>query len=109
MNQISQIIIGVIIFLMVLMLSKKILTWKSLNAFRFIIRDLKAKGALDAASAVELHYAKRNLLRLGFRDYRPKILVQMIHGQIIGITEEGKYFLNEANLPPQHQMTSIDR
>ena len=109
MSGISQVIVLVIIFLMVMVLSKKILANQMVKAFQFIITDLRRKGALDPESAVELYYAQRRLLRFGLRDYRPKILVQMIHSQIIGITEEGKYFLNESKLPPQFQIPSVDQ
>ena len=109
MSQISQIITLIIIFLLVLILSKKILARQMFKAFQFILNDLRQKGALDPESAVDLYYAKRNIFRFGLRDYRPKILVQLIQSQIVGITEEGKYFLNESKLPPQYQVTSVDQ
>ena len=109
MSQISQIITLIIIFLIVLILSKKILARQMFKAFQFIINDLRQKGALNPESAVDLYYAKRTILRFGLRDYRPKILVQLIQSQIVGITEEGKYFLNESKLPPQYQVTSVDQ
>ena len=109
MSEISQVITLIIIFLMVLILSKKILTRQMFKAFQFIIDDLRKKEALDPKSAVHLHYARREFFRFGLRDYRPKIIVQLIQAQIIGITEEGKYFLNESKLPPQYQKTSVDQ
>ncbi|MBN2061588.1 MAG: hypothetical protein JW882_14345 [Deltaproteobacteria bacterium] len=108
MSNISQILTLIIIFLMFLVLSKKILTRQMIKAFQFIVNDLRKKGALDPESAVELHYAKSRIIKFGLRDYRPKILIQLVQSQIIGITEEGKYFLNESKLPPQYQISPAD-
>lgn len=102
----AQVLILIIIFIMVLVLSKKIVASQMIKAFQFIIRDLRSRGALAPETAVDLQYAKRSLIRFGLRDYRPKILIQLVQNQMVGVTEEGKYFLNESKLPPQDQISS---
>ena len=99
-----QIVTLIIIFLLVLMFAKKILAYKSINAVKIIVNDLKTKGAFDSESAIDLPYARQPMFKFGFKDYKPKILVQLIQNDFIGISEEGKYFLNESKYPALEQL-----
>jgi hypothetical protein len=102
MSETVQIIIGFILLAAVFILTRYGMAWRIKQASISIIRDLEKKGATDAASAVELPYAKSSLFRLGLRDYRPKAVESLIHGDIVGITPDGKYYLKM--MPYQLQM-----
>jgi hypothetical protein len=65
----------------------------------FIIKDLKAQNALDPASAVLLPYCKRQMFNLGFRDYRPQALEQLLKYSQVQMTGEGKFFLCAGGKP----------
>jgi hypothetical protein len=59
-----------------------------------IVKDLKARKAVDPASAVDLPYCKAQLFRLGFRDYRPQAMNQLLKYGLVRLTGEGNYFLS---------------
>ena len=97
-------IIGVIIIMMLVVIwSRKFRATQMIKARDFIIDDLKSKGAVKPESAIPLTYAQRSLFRIGLRDDRPKMLRQMIQYGIVGVTENNRFFLNEANIPSGEQ------
>ena len=93
MSVVYQLIIFFLIIVGVLLFLRKFVAWKVIKSYNFIISDLKEKQALNPESAVELVYARRNFMNIGPRDYRPRILVQMVTNGIVGLTEDGKYYL----------------
>jgi hypothetical protein len=93
MSETMQIILGIGIMLIVIVLTRRYHAWKIKKAYLFIIEDLKAKGAFDLKSAVDLPYGRRNILRIGLKDHRPTALKSLILDKIVGVSEDGKYFL----------------
>ena len=95
MNETVEIIVGVGLLVAVYILTRHFHSWRFSRTYVLIINDLKERGALDPASAAELPYAKKSMLRIGTRDYRPKALEHLAMKQIIGITDGGRYYLIE--------------
>jgi len=93
MNETVEIIVGVGVLVAVYILTRHFHSWRFSRTYVLIINDLKKKGAVNPASAVELPYAKKRMLRIGTRDYRPKALEHLAMKQIIGMTEMDRYYL----------------
>ncbi len=93
MPEYAQIILGIGIMLVVILLTRRFHGWKIKRALWFIIDDLKSKGAIDPQTAVYLPYAKRNVLRIGLKDHRPTALQSLVVDKIVGISEDGRYYL----------------
>jgi len=93
MSETVQIIMGIGIMLIVIVLTRRYHAWKIKKAYLSIIEDLKAKGALDLMSAVDLPYGRRKILRIGLKDHRPTALKSLVLDKIVGVSEDGKYYL----------------
>ena len=93
MNETVEIIVGVGVLVAVYILTRHFHSWRFSRTYVLIINDLKKRGAVNPASAVELPYAKKSMLRIGTRDYRPKALEHLAMKQIIGMTDSGRYYL----------------
>ena len=93
MNETVEIIVGIGVLVAVYILTRHFHSWRYSRTYVLIINDLKERGALNPASAVELPYAKKSMLRIGTRDYRPKALEHLAMKQIIGMTDSGRYYL----------------
>ena len=98
MSETSELIIGIGVLILVFVLSRKFHAWRFKRAYLFIIDDLKKRAAYSAHAAVELPYAKRNLLRMGARQHRPRALEHLIQENIVGKTEDGRYYLIQKNI-----------
>lgn len=98
MSETIQIILGIGIMLIVIILTRRFHAWKIQKAYLFIIQDLKAKGALDPKSAVDLPYGRRNILRVGLKDHRPTALKSLVLDNLVGVSEDGKYYLVDRTL-----------
>lgn len=81
------------ILLAVYILTRKIGVWRAVSAGKSIIAELKQRGALDPASAVELPDARRNMLRPGMRSFRPEGLRMLLIDDIVGMTPDERYYL----------------
>ncbi len=93
MNETVEIVVGICALVAVYILTRHFHSWRLSKAYAFIMDDLKKKGATTPLLAVHLSYAKKNMLRMGTRDYRPKALEHLAMKQIVGMTENGRYFL----------------
>ncbi|MFW6011734.1 MAG: hypothetical protein ACOC8R_01475 [Desulfosalsimonas sp.] len=93
MSEAVSVILMVIVLVAVYLLARIIKTWRAGQACKGIIRELKASGAYDPESAVELYGVQRNLLRAGLRNFRPEGLQVLLLNDVVGITENGKYYL----------------
>jgi hypothetical protein len=93
MNDTLQIVVGIGVLAAVYILTRHFHSWRFSRTYLSIINDLKKREALNPASAVELPYAKKSMLRIGTRDYRPKALEHLAMKQIVGVTGSGKYYL----------------
>ena len=98
MSETVQIAMGICIMLGVIVLTRRYHAWKIKKAFLSIIEDLKKKSALNPESAVDLPYGRRNILRMGLKDHRPTALKSLVREKIIGISEDGKYYLLDNTL-----------
>ncbi len=95
MSETLKIIFFIFIVIGALFFALRITGWKMKNAADLIIRDLKEKKAFDPASAVDLPYAKTQLLHIGLRDYRPRALEELLKQDIIRMQEGGRYYLGD--------------
>ena len=98
MSETTQLILGIGILILVFALTRKYHAWRFRRAYRFIIDDLNNKAAYSAHSAVELPYAKKNILRMGARQHRPQAVEHLIQQNIVGRTEDGRYYLIQKNI-----------
>ena len=95
MSETGQLILGICFLIVVIILTKKFQAWKIKRAYLFIIEDFKAQGAFDPASAIDQPYARIARLRMGLRDHRPTALHLLIQDNIVGVTDDGKYYLKD--------------
>ncbi len=93
MSDTAELIIGLCLLIGVITLTRKYHAWRIKRAMVFIIDDLKKQNAYTPESAIELPYAKRSVLKLGMRDHRPMAMDHLAFDNIVGMTEEGKYYL----------------
>ena len=90
-----RLILLILLLLGVFVLSKKFQGWRVQKACSYVVNDLIQKGALNPNSAADLPYAKVSLYHIGLRDYRHKAVEYMMLGNIIGLSDEGKYYLKK--------------
>ena len=98
MSETTELILGIAALIVVITLTRKYHAWRLKRAYIFIIDDLKNKGAYSAHSAVDLPYAKRNLLKMGMRQHHPQALDHLIMENIVAKTEDGRYYLIQQNI-----------
>jgi hypothetical protein len=102
MSENINIILMILISIGVFFLTRRFAGWKMNKAAEFIISDLKERNALNAASAVELPYCQRRILRIGLRDYRPTAMEQLVKFDIVRKLEGDRYFLLRTQ-PPEEE------
>jgi hypothetical protein len=93
MGDAIQIISGILLLILVFILTRYGITWRIKRAGRRIIDDLERLGAQSADSAVELPYMKKQLIKIGMRDFKPTAMQSLLEGGIVGMTASGKYYL----------------
>jgi hypothetical protein len=98
MSETTELILGIGALIAVIALTRKYHAWRFKRAFIYIINDLKNKGAYSARSAVDLPYAKKNLLRMGLRQHHPQALNNLIMENIVAKTEDGRYYLIQQDI-----------
>jgi len=98
MSDTTELILGIAALIVVITLTRRYHAWRIKRAYIIIIDDLKNKGAYSAHSAVDLPYAKRNLLKMGLRQHHPQALDHLIMENIVGKTEDGRYFIVKENV-----------
>jgi hypothetical protein len=95
MGESMQIVVMFLLLIVVFLLTRVGVVWRVRRAALYVMKDLQNRGAIDPASATPLPYAKRELFRIGIRDFRPKALQSLIQEEIVGITEDGRYYLKK--------------
>ena len=95
MSETVQIIIGILLLVGVYILTQVVVGYRIKRAARGIVRDLDFKKAFDPATAIELPYAKRNIFKIGLRDFRPKAVAALVQADVVGMTAAGKYYLKK--------------
>jgi len=98
MSETAEVIIGICVLLAVITLTRKYHTWRVKRDCILIVEALKAQGAFDAKSAMDLPYAQRSLLKMGVRDHRSMALNHLVVDNIVGVSEGGKYYLEDGTL-----------
>lgn len=98
MPESMQITISVVIILIAYILTMLGTGWWIKRVCLKIIKELETKGAFNATTAVRLPYAKSTLFKIGYRDYRPKALENLILSEVACKTFSGQYYLNKEKL-----------
>ena len=98
MSETTELILGIAALIAVITLTRKYHAWRFKRAYIFIIDDLKNKGATSAHSAVDLPYARRNLLKMGLRQHHPQAMGHLIMENIVAKTDDGRYYLIQKNI-----------
>ena len=93
MPETTELILSLLILGAAIVLTRQFHAWKIKRAYLTIIEDLKSKGARNPETAINLPYAHRHALRIGLRDHRPVALKGLIAENIVGLTEDGRYYL----------------
>jgi hypothetical protein len=95
MSETVKVILMVLLTIGAFIFSRFIAGWQMNKAGQSIIRDLEKKKAFDPESAVELPYCKNRMFRLGMKDYRPRVMKQLIMHDVVRLLEGEKYYLRE--------------
>ncbi|UCD80249.1 MAG: hypothetical protein JSW26_02110 [Desulfobacterales bacterium] len=98
MNDYIKMFIAMSVLFVVLMLTKKFHAWKIKRAYFSIVKEIRAKKAFDSQTAVNLSYARSPMFRVGLRDVRPIALEHLVQDSIVGVTDDGKYYLKDKNV-----------
>ena len=93
MSETVQIVLGFLFLVGVFVMTRYIIALKMKGATGSVIRDLEKQEAFDPVTAVDLPYAKQDLLRIGMRNYHVKAVEYMANEGIVGKTGSGKYYL----------------
>ncbi|MBW1924319.1 MAG: hypothetical protein JRJ35_12690 [Deltaproteobacteria bacterium] len=93
MSDTIEMILGICALLAMFALTRRVHAWRIRRAYDVVVRDLRARGAVDEATAVKLPYAKKVMLNVGFRDFRPKVVEFMVQTGILGVTQDGRHYL----------------
>jgi hypothetical protein len=94
MSEYAQLFIVICILFVMVVLARKFNAWKMKQAYFSIVKDIKAKKAFDSQTAVDLAYANPRF-RVGLRDHRPIALEHLVQDNIVGVTDDGKYYLKD--------------
>jgi hypothetical protein len=98
MSETAEVIIGICVLLAVITLTRKYHTWRVKRDCILIVEALKVQGAFDDKSAIDLPYAQRSLSKMGVRDHRSMALNHLVVDNIVGVSEGGKYYLEDRTL-----------
>jgi len=95
MPESMQIIIGIFAVLVVYLLAMLGTGWWTKQVSLAIMKELEDRGAINAATAVDLPYDKISYFKVGYRDYRPKALEMLVLSEIVCKTFQGRYYLDK--------------
>ncbi|MGB2813607.1 MAG: hypothetical protein WBC50_08525 [Dehalococcoidales bacterium] len=100
MQGILFIILIVIMFILTVLF---IPYWMTMRSIPKVIKQFRQKNAIGEKNALnidELELKPKSIFRRMFarRDYSQQGLQFLIRSEVVDITEEGKFFLNEQNL-----------
>lgn len=93
MSETVEIILSLLILCGAILLARYFHAWKIKRAYHTVVDDLKRQGAMNPETAVDLPYAKRPLLKFGLRDHRPIALRGLISENVVGRTNDGRYYI----------------
>ena len=98
MTETGEIIISVLILGAAIIFTRQFHAWKIKRAYLSIVEDLKSQGALTPETAITLPYSQRSLLKFGLRDHRPAALKALVNENIVGITEDRRYYILDSRV-----------
>ena len=93
MSDKMELFLGILVLLAVVTLTRKYHGWRTRRAYQLIIDDLESSNALTPDTAVDLPYSGKNLLRIGVRDHRKMALNHLVLEQVVGQTDDKRYYL----------------
>ena len=93
MSDNMELFLGLIVLLAVIAITRKYHAWRIRRAYQLIIEDLESANALTPDSAVDLPYSGQNPLRIGLRDHRKMALNHLVMEQVVGQTDDKRYYL----------------
>jgi hypothetical protein len=93
MGETSEIILGILLLGAVILLTRQFHAWKIKRAYLSIIEDLKGRGAHTPETAIHLPYARLSPIKLGLKDHRPTAIKGLVSENVVGITEDGRYYI----------------
>ncbi len=88
-----QIILGGLFLIACYLLSRWLMAKQIGRVARRVVAELNGRGALSPESAVPLPYAKKDWLKIGLKDYRPKAVEALVMAGVVGVTAAGAYYL----------------
>jgi len=93
-------ILMIVIFIVVLLVLPQFLVMRSAPKVIRIFRQKNAVGAKNAKTIEELGLKPRSVIEnmLRRRDYKPRALQLLISADIVQMTEDGKFYLDEESL-----------
>ncbi len=94
------VIVLVIVFIVVALVLPQFLVMRTAPKVIRIFRQKNAVGAKNAKAIEELGLKQRSMIEnvLRRRDYKPRALQLLISTNIVQMTEDGKFYLDEENL-----------
>jgi hypothetical protein len=98
MGETGELIIGILVLGIAILLTRQFHAWKIKRAYLTIIEDLKRQGARTPETAVDLPYARRAPLSFGVRDHRPNAMKGLITEQVVGVTDDGRYYILDSRI-----------
>ncbi len=107
MSESMQIIIGIFAMLVIYLLAMLGTGWWTKQVSLAIMKELEDRGAINAATAVDLPYDKINYFKVGYRDYRPKALEMLILSEVVCKTFQGGYYLNKEKVPENQHKKNV--
>ena len=93
MSETVEIMLSILILGGAILLARYFHLWKIKQAYHTIVDDLKRQSARSPETAIHLPYATRSLLKFGLRDHRPIALKGLISENVVGRTDDGRYFI----------------
>ncbi|MBN2125450.1 MAG: hypothetical protein JW821_14215 [Deltaproteobacteria bacterium] len=94
----AKFVLALAVLIGVYLLTRRVNGWRAAKALNGVIRDLRREEAFAPSSAIALPYAKVGLFSLGMRDFRPRAVQTLLASGIVGMTQEGKYYLKERSV-----------
>lgn len=100
MNDTLMVILLIIVFVLVALVLPQFMVMRTAPKVIRIFRQKNAVGAKNAKAIEELGLKQRSVIEnmLRRRDYKPRALQLLLSANIVQMTEDGKFYLDEENL-----------
>ena len=100
MNDTLMVILLIIVFVLVALVLPQFMVMRTAPKVIRIFRQNNAVGAKNAKPIEELGLKQRSMIEnmLRRRDYKPRALQLLLSANIVQMTEDGKFYLDEESL-----------